>query len=473
MLEGSIGNALSVDSKSADVYNNPPILSDSICKVYTGNEHGKIDVPIERLMQNGDLNIFREIESQRIFTLRFSGKELEFYAGKYIGLIPINPYITIHVKPRVPVKNLAHHLRKSDSKFKDLPGLKRAFNRDATSIDTLLDTLADELLDAINSIRYFGLYKTYILKEERTFHPKGRINISALARSSSSSPFNESLACSWFDRTIDNGPNRCILAALESLSMKYSRLIGRQGVLSFLQRINTASRLFQGVTFDRAHHFFNDPIVEEPTKLPELRAYYKSALSISKIIIRNEGVSLFFTGTEFSMSSLIIDMADVFENYVRNVLKEKLLFENLFVKDGNIDESGGGGARNLFANETKSLPGKAKRATPDIVIFKNESSVQIPVVVVDAKYKLVSNGAERDDINQLVTYATIYGVNRAVIVMPAHSKAPRGHHYLGKVGPVYVYQFNFDLAANDTELEEEFWAATMREISISDPSSTL
>ncbi len=434
-------------------------------QVYVGEEHGKIALPVADVMLDGELNIFKEIESQGIFQLRFTGTKLEFFAGKYIGIIPINPHLTIEVRPRVPVKNLVRCLKISRSNFKELRGLKRLFDSSKDSFDALLDTLTEDLLEAVERIRYFGIYKTYSKLDIVTSHPKGRINLSAAAKESFKPSKHEKIHCTWFDRTINNPPNQCILTALESLAQKYACLIGQKMAQSRLRRINEASQLFHGVKSDFRHSFFFDSSIEDPSRLPELRSYYRDAIQISKLILQNEGISVLESGTQFSMSSLIIDMSVVFEKYIRNVLTDSLNDNNLSVRDGNISHEASGGARPLFIDEAHSQSQNKKQlATPDIVVFNNNVLDPKPYLVIDAKYKIVASTAEREDINQIVTYAVAYGVDKALLIMPAHPGIIGGLHILGRVGTVQVYQFNFDLSAEDVSGVESEWVTAVREI---------
>lgn len=211
-------------------------------KIYVGDEHSEIAIPLDLLLINGELEIFPEIAKHDICHVRSSSKKgMIFQAGRYIGIIPINRHVTINVRPRVPLKNLERIFAKSRTLPNFLNGFKDWFDSHEESHEPLLDFITDALLSAIKVVRHLGLYKEYQRKEELTASPKGRLSMGKLARLSNSRPLDVKITCAWFERTVDNSPNRCILVALEALAKKYSRLINQQGALSRLRQINESA----------------------------------------------------------------------------------------------------------------------------------------------------------------------------------------------------------------------------------------
>lgn len=434
-----------------------------ISKVYYGEEHGEILIPIADLLKNGKLDVFPEITKHDIFEFKFNAKTgLTFRAGRHVGLIPINPNVTIEVKPRVPLKNLERLFTKSGASLGALKGFTRWFDTHEKPFDALLDFLTDALLSSIKTIAHLGLYKEYQRRHKLTSYPKGRLDIVQHARQAIGSSMNTKIGCVWYERTIDNDLNRCVMAALESLAKKYSRLGGQKGALSRLREINIAASYFRGVTTDPSLGFLQEPMIQSPKLIPDLRSYYREAINLSKAILQNQGISLSRAGSEFSLSSLIIDMGAVFEGYVRNVLVEKFSLNGYKVADGNLSHDAGGACRKLFTDDDKrERLGRNVNATPDIVLLKTNNDALRAEIVIDAKYKIAAPAAQRSEINQVATYALAYGVRKAVLVMPYHKDTKAGLHYLGEIGSVHFYQYNYDLAAQRVDVEEELWAAAM------------
>lgn len=427
--------------------------------IYSGEEHTEIEVPLEFLLKDGILQVFPEILKHDIFEFRFNSKKgFVFKAGRYIGIIPINDSVTIDVKPRVPLRNLERILVKSGSSLKALSGFSQWFDSHDESFDSLLDFLCDSLISSVKKIQHFGLYKEYRQKKELSFHPKGKINLLKYSQQEDFGRSPSKIDCFWYERTIDNALNRCVLAALESLAKKYARIASQRGVLSRLRQINIAANVFSGVTLDPYSLYLKDKLVEYPVEIPSLRKYYTEALGVSKAILGNKGISFSNVGSEFSLSSLIIDMGEVFEGYVRNSLISTVQVLDLVIVDGNLGEEAGGGRRQLFDDDGKNRLGRNVDATPDILVLKTVDGERKPNIVIDAKYKIASPSAGRSEINQVVTYATLYQVDTALIVMPYHKGTKPGINYLGRVGGVSVFQYNFDLAADIMEEEERKWA---------------
>lgn len=431
--------------------------------IYSGSEHTEISIPIDQLLTSDGLQIFPEVVNHDIFEFKFGGQGFTFKAGRYVGLIPINSNVTIDVKPRVPLRNLERIFIKSGAEVRSISGFSKWFDPHEESSDSLLDFITDALLSSIKRIAHLGLYKEYQRKESFTAQPKGRIEVTSY-RYHAAAGQSGKVKCVWHERTVDNGINRCLLAALEALASKYSRLIKRKGAMSRLRQINIAAHHFQGVTSDRHNSFLRDPMVELPSKIPSLRDYYREAVGLSKAVIYNQGISLSKPGSEFSLSSLIIDMGTVFEGYVRNILLERFDLRGYKVADGNLGQDAGGAARKLFIDDGIPRLGKNANATPDIVIQKEVGVELIPEIVIDAKYKVAAPSAQRSEINQVVTYAVIYGVKKALLIMPYNKETKLGLHYLGLVGAVQVYQYNYDLAAQEVEAEEVLWVRAIAEL---------
>lgn len=65
-----------------------------------------IELPLSDVMSDGHIEVFAEIEAQGLLFLQFRRGKLFVTAGKYIGLIPLTPSISVDVKPKLPVSNL-------------------------------------------------------------------------------------------------------------------------------------------------------------------------------------------------------------------------------------------------------------------------------------------------------------------------------------------------------------------------------
>jgi 5-methylcytosine-specific restriction enzyme subunit McrC len=150
---------------------------------------------------------------------------------------------------------------------------------------------------------------------------------------------------------------------------------------------------------------------------------------------------------------MLIDLQVAFENYLRNTLSE--LRDRLpatdRILDGNLAKPAGARRRLFDAPDSPD-------ATPDVVVSREAASSAVSTpLVLEVKYKQMP---DRDDVNQAVTYGVCYGCENVVI---AHVRAPDGEpglQLLGKVGPLTVYRFAFDLS-EDLVAQEQLFATTV------------
>src|SRR5262249_40365604 len=108
-------------------------------------------------------------------------------------------------------------------------------------------------------------------------------------------------------------------------------------------------------------------------RIPQLRRYYEKPLRIALTVVAGEGITLVKHGEQVELSSYVVDFDDLFEAYLREVLRSRLTTNGFRVLDGNRD-----GSKRLF-DDAKDPP-----AQPDILIVGRNGTRR---VVADAKYK--------------------------------------------------------------------------------------
>lgn len=120
---------------------------------------------------------------------------------------------------------------------------------------------------------------------------------------------------------------------------------------------------------DTTRSFLSDPLVSDPQRLPAIRAYYERALRLASVIARGAGVAFGERGGEVELASLVVNLEDAFEAYLRFVLTSGLhdFLPVVQVLDGNDTESDGGGKRLFDTVSQEDLDPKSD-ATPDIVL---------------------------------------------------------------------------------------------------------
>ena len=430
-------------------------------KVYSGEEHSEIAIPVESLMHEHQLDLYPEIRGRDYFQLRFRNDKLVFQAGGYIGVIPVNPRVTIEVKSRVPVANLERILRIADYKLITLRAHKRWFASHVEQPESLIDILADEFIESVEDLREKGVLKSYVRDEGVRFQLKGRLQTSQFLRRRARISQTGGYPCSWFDRTADVPANQCIKYTIWFLAQKYARMHNREGAKPRLSKLNKLYNYFPDVKFDVSASFLALPSLFDPRNIPSTRTYYSRTLAIAHAILRGRGLSFSTQGQEFALGSLIINMEEVFEAYLRAVLADRLDSGSVTVLDGN--HSGSGGARKRLFEDSPPKGTYDSDATPDIVIAKRSKALA-ESLVMDSKYKIIRPLASREDINQVITYALSYSSTKAVLVYPFNTATEKGLNLLGRIGDVSAYQYVFDLGAVSIEEEEARFTEAVRNL---------
>jgi 5-methylcytosine-specific restriction enzyme subunit McrC len=184
----------------------------------------------------------------------------------------------------------------------------------------------------------------------------------------------------------------------------------------------------------------------ENHRLPSIRSYYLEACDAALAVVSDSGLDLLGEGRNIHLASFLVDMETVFENYVRNVLKEALPVANseLSVLDGNNEGKG------WFYSDNKGHPAK-----PDLVL---RSGKTVPMIG-DVKYKAKLSEHDR---YQVVAHALSFGAPIACIVMPTIQGETSGLERLGKVGTdrnveLFLYRINLetqDLGSEEVKMQD-------------------
>lgn len=126
------------------------------------------------------------------------------------------------------------------------------------------------------------------------------------------------------------------------------------------------------------------------------RDYYRHTLMLAKIILGSFGVAL-ASSAEIYGDAVLMNSADVFEKYLRNVLIRK------YAAEGYVVSKGGPGSRSLYTDGSFEL-------IPDIVISRDDEVI----LIADAKYKKPTGA----DHYQMASYLTAHKLKRGVLLAP-------------------------------------------------------
>ena len=448
-------------------------------------EYGPIEVEVSKILDTeGRLTLAGGVLG-RYVRADFKDHRLRLSAMGITGLIPLTHRVMIQVRPRFPVRNLTHMVSVCGYTPTILSAL-RDYSPSEYWADWLLDVLADALLAAVDSIRQQGLLRVYIQRSDVSAFPRGRVNITATAIRIASRGINHRVDYSWFERTIDNAPNRLLKAALLQLHAQYLYAPKRQGIRTRMSRIAEAIRLFREVGTDRYLQSLNDPQVRGTQLLPTPRGYYRPALGLAIAILTRRGVSLdpfvpartHATGMPFTVDpgssdyvtlpTLLVKTEDLFEEFVRLSLQASFSDEpDIAILDGNKSEGRlplyvpytAADLTGLPAHEIVTMRGQEPNAEPDIVCRRPDGSHPL---VADVKYTNVENLANRSEVEQVVLYGIRYKSPIVMTIHPKRDRASRGLHVAGRIGPLLITQYRVDLSGSDLGAEMKLFADDLR-----------
>lgn len=415
-------------------------------RIETAEERKEINIPISEIIsEGGKLNIFPSVKNYFSVDYKPGSQKLSLVAGGFIGLIPINSNLAINIKPKFPISNLTHIVAVAEDNFNTLSFFSRKYKESEEFNPTVLEFMAECLLNELQTLDSEGMLKSYLLKTEETTKLRGKLNINTSIKSLWAHGHFNKASISYHEFTPDNIFNRLI-----KLTIKYciDELIKIDS-----KRVNLNNQLIEYyLAFDAVSVVHHKDVLEdvlsviEANKVPVLRNYYVNICEICRLILNQTGISFKELGGEDdkNLSSFTLDMALIFEKYLLNSIRNHrhLLSDKTVILDGNKE-----GKKPLY-----NQPSIAKSdAKPDI-IFKENDKFKL---IIDAKYKTKTKEIDR---YQVITHALSYNAEVAILALPKNEN----HHQerlvkLGTIGQEFgitLYEYYFDLSSNDLNSEE-------------------
>ena len=430
------------DEAQAEVPTSPPL------RVLSAEEHQELPIPAQALLRDGRPDIHPELVGSDLLRVYLKGGDLVFQATGWVGLLHVNATLAIEIRPRVPIANLERIIALSGSgQVKVFERFTKGFAASPQRLPSILDALCTGLLDAVDALARDGLHYEYARRTYVGSFPRGRIDPARTALHRlrvGRSP--QSVYHAW-ERTRDVAPNQYLRAAVGKLLATYEGLPNREGRRGFITRLRGAERVLrqaQPMAASDVTSYKADSLI---LRTPAFRQHYPAAIGVAELVLRDLGVELRSQSGRAKLPAILINMDDVFEGYVRAVLKGMpARFE---VLDGNTNPPVGARMRHISSGSKV----KATPATPDVVI--RLAGGDKCALVADVKYKPPSDFPARDDLNQAVTYAVAYKANKACIFYPQKGSAsPTGITPLGTIGNVSVFKYVVDLNSKDMALGE-------------------
>ncbi|AJQ91710.1 McrC family protein [Propionibacterium freudenreichii] len=443
-------------------------------------EYDEINIdPDEVLGPDGRLNIIDGIQEKYV-VIDFKHGHLRLRARGCSGLIPLTERITLQVRPRFPIRNLTHIVNMCGRTPIAIPALRRYEPSDDTG-EWLVDVMADALLDAFDIITSNGLLRRYHRTVESGSYLHGHLDATDTMLRFASRGITHHAQFSWFERSIDNPPNRCLKATLLALHQRYAAQAQYSAQFeeqrgTRIRRTGAALQILKEVPITDRRSFLEDPQVRGLTPLPEPRAYYRPALDLAFAILTDRGITLNSRDARVEdrpgnpiMSTLLVNTEALFEEFVRLSLQEAFAnVPGLAVLDGNKDPGRKMIYQELTDKQHECLPDSAipitKRSenmTPDIV-FQHEDGTY--PLIADVKCTKVHDYMERSELEQVMTYGHRYRSPMVMTIHPRTQESQPGLFVEGRVGTTLALQYRVDLDAEDLDEEMQTMASQIREL---------
>jgi len=318
-------------------------------------------------------------------------------AKNYVGILPLSEEIILTVNPKAPIEDFLYMLYKAQGKKVSIKELKEMVHTGRKyakrEYPNIFHFLIYVLLVELAKIRSFGFLKTPKFNVQNRVI-KGKLLVKETTNSwlKGNRP---TVVCGNFEMSKENPENKAIKFTLWMLLSLYSQSLGREIKNDFFEKY----RWFEDIPLGQGVEFIKD--VEEAVTyktLPRSRSYYYDILNLCMFFIAHSTLE-YKSAKEVRVKSFVVDMNRVFEEYIYNILREKLS-DPYKVKRHQ--------KQPLFDNTPKY------EIEPDYLILE-DGKVK---VVVDAKYK---KEPTTDDFYQVLVYADRYNVADTMLIYPSWS----------------------------------------------------
>lgn len=408
--------------------------------VYSCEEHGEVDVPLGELLTDGALDVYEEIASRGFFDLSHRRGRLVLRATKFVGLIPLSDRVAIHVRPKVPIANLAHMICKGGVAPDALRNAMRTYAARESEVDTPELLYRTAFFAALEDLARQGILKQYVTEiNDRDW--KGSLSVSRSVGRYYARGIRYRHAFRQTKLTADNTANRIIKRYARRVLETLETNPQRDGAM----RAKGAHALLALLTPVIESQLSLEDVLAAPRTairgLPSTHAHYEAPLWLAYLIASRSGIALEELGP-VRLESVVVDMSVVFENYVRRLCQDAR--ETVFrsrVRDGNSEPC------ELFRE------GRRHTVSPDIC-FERDGLI---VALADAKYKHRPSEADRYEV---IAYCEATGARHAAFVAPRVGGTP-ALETIGRTERFTLSMVRIDLGNTDILAEEAQFTAAL------------
>jgi len=316
--------------------------------------------------------------------------------GSTIGTVDLGT-LAIEIRPKLPIDRVLFLISYALGQRR-----WREIEFDLAPAPSLVEAIVPGFVSQLHRAFRHGVLQGYRSQEEALLTIRGRIRFEDQIRRR----FDQMLPIEvrYDEFTTDIEENRLLRAAIERLRRLRLRSPGTRHAL----------HAFDALLADVA------PVSYDPRQLPtitwtRLNERYRPAVTLAKLILR--ATSFDMRHGHVRASTFLIDMNEVFEDFVVLALRDALNLRSTEFPQGNASHS-------LTLDRAKTLTLK-----PDISWWDGKHCL----FVGDVKYKRTTIG-QHDDIYQLLAYTVAADLPGGLLIYAAGEREPARHDivHLGK-----------------------------------------
>lgn len=405
-------------------------------------EFAPIEAPFEYLFKSNKISLYPGVD--KYFDIDYRGGRIVIAPKSYVGLIPLNSSLAIHVLPRFPIENLFGIIQRSSATLRFIEGHTRSYE--------LLDSSSGDPLEIL-AVRFATLAERIILRQGV---------LQRYIEVEDPSPFSGSLDVSdtvvkyrsrgivyrqtWredqlTERVVENSliksalirvADYCLLSRKPEIRKLLPAISSAMNALGLVEPLHSQDRQFDDALLTRLIR-----------ALPPHQLDYGRLLWLSFTLVMRRGLAVESTGG-IQFDTFVVNLAETFEEYIRTIVRNGLNGHGIRVRNGNIDPLP------LFRNQREPL------VKPDIYLEIGRRCIAI----IDAKYKPAIKASDRYEV---LAFCEAAQVKRAIVVSP-HTTG-QSSSMLGRTpGGIEFWGLKFDLAAPNLEQEEREFLERFRSI---------
>ena len=401
--------------------------------VFPCKEFEPVEVPLDRLLSAGEVSIYPAAE--RYFDLDYRNGGLVVAPKSFVGLIPINDAIAIRVLPRFPIKNLFYLLQRASANLRFIEGFTRTYHLTSGPSDDPIGLLAERFVSLCGRLRRIGLLRRY-LQHSQDFNTGGALDVANTVAMYRSRGVRQRHVWSETKHSSSIPENHLLKGALERIAGFY----GSDGTRDpeRLRQTRELLFLFDQVALPKGFTVQEADTAQMVARLPNSHREYAPLLWLAYLLHARRGVSIETSGRA-SFDTFVVNLADVFEDYVRLLVAEHA---SRFVLGGRALD----GNRHQVPLFVQGAPNTVK---PDIYLTTQAGHF----AVLDAKYKPALKSSDRYEV---LAFCEALQVKKAVILSPGDTDVEP--ELLGTTaGGIRLHLVRINLNSNDmTRTEARF-----------------